>query len=371
MTTSKIHIALRMLGLRKPLIELSRYWFRSWRCRFALVYLAARPDLFDLQLVVSSTRNTTGRAAIAAKALQAMGRTDVPVGVGTETSFGGVYKGVGAMYDWIADYPLDSYPGKVLQDGVGALRDAMRKGTPDDPIYVVEIAPTPNLAEALLAEPSLSSGARVVAMSGSTHIGYDLKPPISAEYNVKENISSAIVCYNASWAAPMLTAPVDTSALARIDGQQYQQLLQAEKEGGQAAHAVLDMYRVWYANGGKHHGSAWPFNPSTATSPLFDFQAAAMTGVLAQQQQQQQRTRGGRAVGAKDGPPPMPYQRIEDDRIYVNTTGYTVVASPGDEGVQRVWPSVAWDNATDPATSMRAFLKDATASIANWRNKGN
>jgi len=79
----------------------------------------------------------------------------------------------------------------------------------------------------------------------------------------------------------MLTAPVDTSALARIDGTQYQSLLAAEKQGGQAAHAVLDMYRVWYEGGGKHHGAAWPFDPTTATSPLFDLQAAAMCGVLA------------------------------------------------------------------------------------------
>ena len=92
--------------------------------------------------------------------------------------------GVGFMYDWIADYPLSSYPGTVRIDGIAAMRDAMRKGTQDDPIYIVEIAPTPNLAEALLQEPSLAALSRVIAMSGSTLIGYDLRPPISREYNV-------------------------------------------------------------------------------------------------------------------------------------------------------------------------------------------
>jgi len=65
---------------------------------------------------------------------------------------------------------------------------------------VLELAPTPNLAEALRLEPGLAAGVRVVAMSGSIHVGYSLHPPISAEYNVHQNISSAQVVYNASWA---------------------------------------------------------------------------------------------------------------------------------------------------------------------------
>ena len=43
----------------------------SW----SLALMAGRPDLFDLKLVVSATRDTHGRAQIIAKYLDAIGRT--------------------------------------------------------------------------------------------------------------------------------------------------------------------------------------------------------------------------------------------------------------------------------------------------------
>jgi len=61
--------------------------------------------------------------------------------------------------------------------------------------------------------------------------------------------------------------------------------------------------------------------------------------------------------------------QIEDDRILVNGTGFTVVMPSSDMSVQRVWPSVAWANKTDPAASMRDFLADSTASIAKWTKR--
>ena len=43
----------------------------SW----SLAFMAGRPDLFDIKLVVSATRDTHGRAQIIAKYLDAIGRT--------------------------------------------------------------------------------------------------------------------------------------------------------------------------------------------------------------------------------------------------------------------------------------------------------
>lgn len=114
-----------------------------------MMYLLSRPDLFDVQLIVSATKNTTGRAALVGKLLTVLNRTDIPIAVGVETAYEGELAGVGPQYPWCADYDLHSYPGTVYWDGVSAMRAALKKGTPSAPVFLVEIAPTPNLGAVL------------------------------------------------------------------------------------------------------------------------------------------------------------------------------------------------------------------------------
>lgn len=48
----------------------------------AISYALSRNDVFDIQLILTTTLNTTGRAQLLAKFLETTNRTDVDIGIG-------------------------------------------------------------------------------------------------------------------------------------------------------------------------------------------------------------------------------------------------------------------------------------------------
>lgn len=255
---------------------------------WALSYVMARGDVFDLRLVLSSTRNTTGRALLAAKLLALGGRPDVPVGVGTPTPLGEELQGVGPEWPWIGDYSWSDYPGRVAADGLAALEAELAAATPSDPVWLLGLAPMGNLAAVLGARPELAANARLVAMSGSISVGYDLLPPAVPEYNVAENVTAAQTVYGMNWATSAVTAPIDTSAFFQVSGQPYRRFLEAAGASGAPqstsplAQVLLENYRVWFEHGGASHGAIKPFSPANASSAMFDLQTAYMAACAAE-----------------------------------------------------------------------------------------
>jgi hypothetical protein len=67
---------------------------------FALLMLVRSPEL-DLRLLVTDFGDTHYRARLAAKLLEAMGRADVPIGIGLRQNEKG-----GAQSAWLGSYAL-------------------------------------------------------------------------------------------------------------------------------------------------------------------------------------------------------------------------------------------------------------------------
>ena len=143
---------------------------------WALAMMLKSPEL-DVKLVVTDTANTTYRAKVAAKMLEAGGRTDVPVGIGTHFS-----DRVGGQEYWVSGYDLESYPGTIYEDGVDALIQTIMNSP--EPVTLICIGPVPNIGEALVREPRIVENARFVGMHGSIRLGYGGSEKISAECNV-------------------------------------------------------------------------------------------------------------------------------------------------------------------------------------------
>lgn len=255
---------------------------------WALSYVMSRGDVFDLRLVLSSSRNTTGRALLAAKLLALGGRPDVPVGIGTPTPLGEQMQGVGPEWPWIGSFTLKDYPGKVASDGLAALEAELAAASPSNPVWVLGLAPMGNLAAVLGSRPELALNARLVAMSGSISAGYDLRPPAVPEYNVAENVTAAQTVYGMTWGTPAVTAPIDTSAFFQVTGDAYRRFLEAAGGGGgrqeepPLARVLLENYRVWFEHGGSSHGAMRPFSPANASSAMFDLQTAYMAACAAE-----------------------------------------------------------------------------------------
>ncbi len=227
----------------------------SW----ALAMLLKSPE-FDIKLVVSDTHNTEYRAKLIARFLETADRTDIPVGVGIKLDDIDEDCPRYAQYDWIKDYSLKDYPGKVYDDGVDAIINTIMQS--DEIITLVCIGPMPNIAEALRREPKIAEKTRFVGMHGAFNWRWNGVPEPGEtvpEYNVEIDIQGAQKVFSAKWINPIIT-PLDTCALVVLDGELYQKVINSDDKLMQA---VIENYKIW----AKHNSS---HKPAERSSILFD-----------------------------------------------------------------------------------------------------
>lgn len=186
--------------------------------------LALRSPELDLKLVVTDPADTLYRAKVAAKLLEAAGRSDVPIAIGDNT--GPRDDDNKTLAPWVAGYNLASYPGKIDSDGVGALIRALREAK--EPVTVIAIGPAHSLGIALRRDPSIAAHARLVGMFGSFDRGYDGGPP-AAEFNVKVDPAGLRTVLAAPWRDILLT-PLDTCGLVALSGPRYHAIWSATRD---------------------------------------------------------------------------------------------------------------------------------------------
>ena len=204
---------------------------------WALAQLLRSPEL-DLKLVLTDTGDTRYRAAVAAKLLEAAGRTDVAVGVGL--NLGPMNEDERNLAPWINGYDLAKYPGRVHADGVGALIELVMQSS--EPVTIIAIGAVPNLVEALKREPRIAAKCRFVGMHGSFDRGYDNSPEPVAEANVKGNPAALRTVLAAPWRDILLT-PLDTCGLVELRGASYHAIWCAT--GDQTLRAVIESYCIF------------------------------------------------------------------------------------------------------------------------------
>lgn len=199
---------------------------------WALAMMLKSPEL-DVKMVVGDNYKSIYRAKLIAKLLTVAGRTDVPVGIGF-----GNRDGDGRQSDWVKDYDLKSYPGKVHEDGVAAMIDLITKSP--RPITLIAIGPVQNLAEALKRKPQIAGKVHFVGMHGSVRRGYGGKAQIDAEYNVKEDAKACRKVFTAGW--DMVITPLDTCGLIQLKGDKYKAITECPDP---LTKALVENYRIW------------------------------------------------------------------------------------------------------------------------------
>jgi inosine-uridine nucleoside N-ribohydrolase len=221
---------------------------------WALGFLLKCPEL-DLKLAVGDRGRAPYRAKLLAKFLQRVGRTDVPVGVGLDIK----PKGEGRQAEWVKDYDLKSYPGKVFEDGVQAIIDTIMKS--DRPMTLICVGPVPNIAEALKREPRIAQRARFVGMHGSLRKGYDGQDKPVAEANVKCDPKACQAAFAAPW--DITITPLDTCGLVALSGDKYRRVRDSRDP---VASNIIANYGIWAAAG----SAAGPGTVESRSSILFD-----------------------------------------------------------------------------------------------------
>jgi inosine-uridine nucleoside N-ribohydrolase len=211
--------------------------------------LALKSPELDVKLVVGEYGKAEYRAKLIAKFLQAVGRSDIPVGVGMD----GEPHGDGNQAAWVKDYRLESYPGKVRRDGVQAIIDTIHQA--GEGVTVIEIAPMPNLAAAVRRDPEIAKLARFVGMQGSLRVGYGGSKTPSAEWNVKADPKSCQTVFAAPWDKTI--TPLDTCGVVQLDGERYRRV---HDSNDVIARTVIENYRIWsqagkFGDAAQHHSS--------------------------------------------------------------------------------------------------------------------
>jgi inosine-uridine nucleoside N-ribohydrolase len=219
-----------------------------------LGFLLRCPEL-DVKLVVGDNGKAEYRAKLLAKFLEVAVRSDVPFCIGLEVA----QKDGERQREWIKNYELKRYPGKVHSDGVQAMIDTIMNSP--RPVTVIAVGPVQNIAEALKREPRIAQRARFVGMHGSVRVGYANNPKITAEYNVKLAPQACQVAFTASW--DITITPLDTCDKLGLNGAKYQRVFQSSDP---IAKATIENYRLWAIAGGQSSTETFPIR-STA---LFD-----------------------------------------------------------------------------------------------------
>jgi formylglycine-generating enzyme required for sulfatase activity/inosine-uridine nucleoside N-ribohydrolase len=250
---------------------------------WALVMILKSPQL-DLKLVTTTCGKAEYRAKIVARLLTIARRTDVPVGLGA-----GGRQGGGGQDAWVKDYQLSHYAGKVHEDGVAALIDAVSASP--EPLRIISIGPSHTVAAALERQPAIAGKAIFVGMQGSVRMGYGKGSKPQPEYNVKCNVPAAQKVFAAPWREALIT-PLDTCGLVQLGGKRFQSLVESRDA---LVKALLDNYRIWARN-----------PKPTGSSTLFDTVAVYLAL-----------------------PGPKPLVKLEELPIRVTADGMTVIDPAG------------------------------------------
>ncbi len=222
---------------------------------WAVAMLLQSPE-FDIKLITTAVGDTTAKTKVVAKILQTAGRTDIPIGTGV---VGDLKKGH-RQDEWVKDYDLSKYPGKIYQDGVQALIDTIMKNP--EPITLIAIGPLPNVAAALEREPNIAKKARFVGMHGSVRRGYGGSAKPQPEYNVAEFLKESQKVFTADW-IDMTITPLDTCSLVILKGEKYKKVLDSNNT---LAKVVIENYREWLKSDKKMNAA----DINSRSSTLFD-----------------------------------------------------------------------------------------------------
>lgn len=190
---------------------------------WALAHLLRSPEL-DLKLILTATGDITYRTTLTARFLEAVGRTDIPIGRGMNPD---PATDLRHQDPWLKGYDLATYSGEIVEDGVDRLIRIVEES--EEPVTILAIAPCGNLAEAVTRAPHIASRCRLVGMFGSFEVGYTGGLPASDETNVRVDPAALRTVLSAPWQDVLLT-PLDTCNFAVLTGENYHRIWSATSD---------------------------------------------------------------------------------------------------------------------------------------------
>lgn len=186
----------------------------------------------NLRYICVSTGNVVLKSYIIAKFLSDCGRTDIPIGIGVQTS-----EEIPPQYAAAADFDLSAYDGRIDDDGIGESLRIIRES--DTPITVLAIAPATNIAALLARDPTVAQKIHVIGMQGSIYCGYTTPNEPVDEWNVYLDIPASQKMFSM---CSLEITPLDSCGDIRLTGARYQLIANSSNI---ITRAVIKNYKIW------------------------------------------------------------------------------------------------------------------------------
>ncbi len=203
---------------------------------FAVALALLSPEL-DIRGFTTVSGDTQARALMVCRMLAAVDRRDVPVAMGKAEQPPQALRGVQEQY--IRQPPAFRAAKPVKESAVEFMYQQL-KSKPGE-ITLVAVGPLSNIAQLLTEHPDCKPWIkRLVIMGGSVRVGYNNKPPISAEFNIRADAKAAQIVFNAG--LPLVVAPLDATTMLKLEEPGLKRIFAA---GTQLNYHVQALYQLW------------------------------------------------------------------------------------------------------------------------------
>ena len=203
---------------------------------FALALVLASPEL-DLRGVTTVWDDSYKRAQIVCRFLTAVGhKAPVAAGLPGKTTKPLPYWQV-QYGNHASVYFRDPKPAKIIAH---EFLYQHLKGKPGE-LTIIAVGPLTNIARLLTEHPDCKPMIKqIVLMGGSVRRGYGDGSKPQAEYNIVQDIKSAQVIFRSG--VPLVVAPLDATALLRLDARRQKRLYDA---GSLLTLSVQALVQLW------------------------------------------------------------------------------------------------------------------------------
>jgi inosine-uridine nucleoside N-ribohydrolase len=200
---------------------------------FALALALASPEL-ELRGVTTVSADAYGRALIACRMLHYAGRGEVPVAAGRPKREQPEQKG---QYQ----YGLEAgFPNKPLPEPAAEFIYKKLQAEPGK-ITLVTIGDLTNVGNLITNHPEAKPWIkRIVIMGGAVRVGYDAKPPVVWEWNIRSDIKAAQVVFSSG--VPLLVTPLDATTMVKLDRPMRYRIFGAETS---LTEQLVALYKLW------------------------------------------------------------------------------------------------------------------------------
>ena len=199
---------------------------------FALALALASPEL-DLRGVTTVFQDAHTRGMIACRMLHAAGRSDVPVAAGRAGKEVPTFKGQ-------FQYGLRPAQTRPVKDLAVDFIYKQLKARPGE-LTLLAVGPLTNIAELVTKYPECKPWIkRLVIMGGSVRVGYNMKPPVDPEWNIKADIKSAQIVFAAG--LPLTVAPLDATAHLKLEGDNLRRVFKTQSP---LANQLEALFQLW------------------------------------------------------------------------------------------------------------------------------